>query len=1086
MKTLAKAVLIVTLLKKLLVVGACAAQVGAACGPQGGGLPPPQNPSLSMLHRVIASYWFADRYEWDVETQVTSNGNVRVEEFVVSDSAAVAPYTNPPAVGTKVSGPTMTGGNASLAANGSWAGTAAQPNLNAVVGVDSAGVGETVTFTRRWRATHNGTPGVYTTRAWAKGESPDNTPVSISSLLTLPPPAAPENPVIGGALNVSAVTANGANWNVTFTAYLEAFGNTTLSSPQFTLPLNFQATSAIVSVGDPVSLHLTGNTSYNGVGTPALLTGAGTLTPGQRDTITVVVTFSAGNQTAWTMQGIASAIGPSPNFIVTNDLSDWGTDPDPSDDGNPSGGGESNGTEFFKPISGTSPTDVVSTGAGLWVGCTVYPKGGLSSTQFTSGNGMILVDSLAQSTPTQTDTLEAWSDGTPKIIRTAAIFPHGGTWNCTLPGSPQAGGDSVDTASDPPVNVVINGVTQDFVRANFSTPQPLMGRVYRQGYASRSNGEPNDASGNPADVLTHYYNWWVDNGAKRSFIAIHNRMAWDQVSFNGASSFDATTTTIKAASFSLVARPGHTFQIRWAAKQNLATGVLTAVDLWKPGIFTHPCGANAGAGFLRTGEMLFIEITEGMDPEPIQAWHTASWYKMTEALPWTEDLIEFGNFATTGADSLKGVFQMRSLAYIEGSFNEQPVRAHWMNIRDFAHEYRTFDSGDPVCGYMEANEQYEPHYGIFKAGLAMSRVQADSIRVNHPLAFAKAMYLFESHARRQIGQSYNINYNFPGRSQTEQWGTNWPHVQHGASDSNRPGRSSQTPAPNYKPIGAYIWPLWYVTAFPFAPEAINRKKDLAYYLATNTAWRNAIVSGEARMAANTLLFLAFAYEDTDSVRYRDAASALLEDRFANEVWPTVPTSDWCATTLLCDRPWMWNMNVASARRNIYTWDEHGDTSQSAGARSAIAEYQTFFAVNGTYNASPTYPGGTYPTCTNPGPPTPFVFSPAAWGCASNCAGCGPPTCVNVPDDSFWAVVAGAAMVDYTPNQQIYKDLFRSGARYIGAGDSYLCPDEWESGALPQKIAGVLTWGWPCLRGLEGTFGQRHQYGTQPSETLFDE
>ncbi|MCB1718795.1 MAG: hypothetical protein KDK05_26970, partial [Candidatus Competibacteraceae bacterium] len=172
--------------------------------------------------------------------------------------------------------------------------------------------------------------------------------------------------IIGSYIGVAKnATVNGNE--VTFDIYLEAFGSATLSQLSLTenldgvfggggsgdqdVPLapNYTLISAPVLIDDPGTLNL--NPGFDGSSDQEFLAAGSTLNGGSTAQIQFVVRV---NQLI--DQGLGLGLGEyqnevlvtaeQPNGVYLLDYSDFGTDPDPNGDGNPTDAGENDPTFF--------------------------------------------------------------------------------------------------------------------------------------------------------------------------------------------------------------------------------------------------------------------------------------------------------------------------------------------------------------------------------------------------------------------------------------------------------------------------------------------------------------------------------------------------------------------------------------------------------------------------------------------------------------------------------------------------------------------------------------------------------------------
>jgi len=196
--------------------------------------------------------------------------------------------------------------------------------------------------------------GVYSNQVTAAAVSPSGTPTSdLSDAGIDPDPQGPdaddptvfvigEEPVLGVAKNAAVAVSD-----VTFDYYLENLGTAALATLALADDLdavfgagNYAVTSGPALVDDPGTI--TPNALFDGSLEPALVS-AGTLAAGATAQIRVVVhvlVLADLGSGLGVYQNQVTAAGTTAAGAVTSDLSDAGTDPDPSGDGDPTGAGE--------------------------------------------------------------------------------------------------------------------------------------------------------------------------------------------------------------------------------------------------------------------------------------------------------------------------------------------------------------------------------------------------------------------------------------------------------------------------------------------------------------------------------------------------------------------------------------------------------------------------------------------------------------------------------------------------------------------------------------------------------------------------
>ena len=152
-------------------------------------------------------------------------------------------------------------------------------------------------------------------------------------------------PDIGIAKAVTSVVNIGdGRHTVTFDFALTNLGTVTLHNIQVADNLN------AVFAGRPLSgltvsstPGLTPNPSYNGSSNTILLIGTDTLFAGAGGRITLTVTVVPGATLSYSNQALVTATDIS-GVLLDSDLSDNGTNPDPNNDGDPTGAGEDDPT----------------------------------------------------------------------------------------------------------------------------------------------------------------------------------------------------------------------------------------------------------------------------------------------------------------------------------------------------------------------------------------------------------------------------------------------------------------------------------------------------------------------------------------------------------------------------------------------------------------------------------------------------------------------------------------------------------------------------------------------------------------------
>ena len=210
-----------------------------------------------------------------------------------------------------------------------------------------------------------------------------------------------EMPVVGIAKSASTVTTtDGLNYQTTFTLTVENLGNVVLSevdviddlSSTFPAPVTVTSITGLIASGS-----LTADTNYNGVtNTQLLIPAASTIALNGTETIVFTVNFATnGSPGPFGNQAVANAEGPGGS--TTTDLSDDGTDPDPSDNNDPTEAGENDPTTLVLPanLTGTvwldaNENDAIDPTETVLAGWTIELRnnaGMLVSTVVTNSNG---------------------------------------------------------------------------------------------------------------------------------------------------------------------------------------------------------------------------------------------------------------------------------------------------------------------------------------------------------------------------------------------------------------------------------------------------------------------------------------------------------------------------------------------------------------------------------------------------------------------------------------------------------------------------------------------------------------------------
>lgn len=161
---------------------------------------------------------------------------------------------------------------------------------------------------------------------------------------------------IGAAKSVTAITQQGnGTYDISYVVVVRNYGGNTLFNVQVTDDLQStfpNPATFTVTAGPVASGTLTPNGSFNGTGDVNLITNASTLAPGAQETITFTVNVDV-NGSAGTFYNTAIASGTdNVGGNAVADSSDWGTNPDPNLNNNPTEAGENTPTPT--PVGGNA------------------------------------------------------------------------------------------------------------------------------------------------------------------------------------------------------------------------------------------------------------------------------------------------------------------------------------------------------------------------------------------------------------------------------------------------------------------------------------------------------------------------------------------------------------------------------------------------------------------------------------------------------------------------------------------------------------------------------------------------------------
>lgn len=875
---------------------------------------------------------------------------------------------------------------------------------------------------------------------------------------------------------------------------------------QMLLSTTFPATSSLISVDPPTSTghFLTVNPNFNGTGDPAINNPlvADVMGPGDADTLSVRVHFDEGDQTTFSQFAQVFA-AREPDDAPMSDTTDCGEAYD-NGDGDPGGAGEDDPCSFTVPPTGdpTTLTDVVANAAGNWVGCLVFPQASsVDSVDLLVGaNGLRMRDSLGAEITLQASGLAYWPDQTVRVARAAAKFTHAGTWYVFEHDTPLAASDTANTAIDCFFKVRLDKGGGDvdtltFSRGDFSSVSTT-GNVVRFGLAEKQANGGETYLGSPGDMQARVWMAWFADGTQRAWLAVRNQKrptGWGQ-SYN-AGVWGGDTAAERTCSVEIIREATKQMRLRWASDMNLGSGADTAsISLWDPNSYDHPdwydcdgdncratdpCGPGSECGNCNScwvfhdgedsdfgGRFLAAmdircQLSNGMSPEPVQAWQSAQTYVSTKALPFTDDLVIHHGAAWSGADSLLASVESHARQWIEGVDAENPIQSYWKNIVMFGQQWRSFDAGGgstaPNSGVFISSsvghDQYETNLGSLKFKLSTSRVTNDSLNA-YPNIGDKAWKLCEQAYWCDSATRINIDYS----DERIKDGTIFPHVLHGDDGADSIGRSGQKPTFSYM-HGVVILPMYYLAADPFALEDYTRWIGTMSYIVNHAVYGPQVGEGEPRTPAQAINWTSMAYDMGRTTSQRSdlmkACRAFLQGRN----WSAEPELPGCSAYWDGKKCWQLAYANSAVYQAALVLERQGQADSAAVVRGYADNLATMLWDHAKVSQSGSGDKNKFrnPPCTSE-----FVISPVLgflenWGRSG--AGC--PTngenWVNFWMANYASSFAQGPMVSHAD------ETMRIATRHVD--DGYNCPFQSYGGTYQkQGIVGHWYWAWAKSKG----------------------
>ena len=319
-----------------------------------------ENPEIGVAKQVVSNVNNADgTYTVTYDIAVENLGDVNLNNVQLTENLAT---TFASATGFSFSSLSVTSGT--VTANPDFDGNS---DTNLLAGSDTMAVDDTATLQLVIVVTPGAALGPYDNTVVADGTSPggtgvtddsddgtevdpdgdgessgpnDNDPSGEDTEDDPTPVEFTENPVIGTSKVVSDLQNNGdGSYTVTYDFALENFGDINLSNVQLTEDLTTTFAGATSFTFDSLTVTsgtVTANTSFNGSSNVNVLAGTDSMNVGDTATLQLVVTVVPAVLDT-TFENQTEVSGTSPAGETVTDQSDDGTDPDPDEDGNPTG-----------------------------------------------------------------------------------------------------------------------------------------------------------------------------------------------------------------------------------------------------------------------------------------------------------------------------------------------------------------------------------------------------------------------------------------------------------------------------------------------------------------------------------------------------------------------------------------------------------------------------------------------------------------------------------------------------------------------------------------------------------------------------
>lgn len=1086
----------------LILCGAALAQVGASCGPVATNPPPVENPSISVTKSITASTWNAAYYEWTISVIAQNTGNVKLTSFALTDSANIPAYI-PNGTWSKISGPTLVLGNASLAVNASWDGAAgANAQLLTSSAPDSIGIGETVVVQYVCRVTHGGATGPWLDRAWGRGTSPASAVVVDDALITLTPPVAPETPTIGIAKYFGAVTGTAPNFSAPCTLIVKNLGNVTINQIDVrdTVANAFAGISgaSLTSITGKSSRRFTFKSTFNGTsahdsclsivaGDSLRIASTGTAST---DTLAFTVNFNAGTGTSFSNSARAVAKNLA-NTITTSDVSDWGTNPDPSGNGDPSDPGESDASQFSIPATATGNPDLVMDASGATVFNVPFAEGAMPVATITgAGTGLaIQVDGGGAVLPTQCEVFNTWGDGSVRNLTMAAVVTGGTTYDVVS--ATQTG--SAVTITEPICDVLLNGTTYDFTLADAvaASPIPADGRVWRRAQITKTDGSPDfcvSGSCGPGGLKIIMDVWWFSDGTQRVIVRVRNQ----NMTSAGVNIWDYGQASDEAADITIVRDDGAaTMLMRDAVASGMSAGNQSSLHVWHSGTYSHCEGSQYNfGGIIRCGEDLAVMVTSSTTEEAPKAMFAPAYVDLTSgAIPRTANMHIYGaTFAS--ADSIVCLTETRNRVLTLNLDGLSPFNAaSQTNIRDLGGVVRQEDMGNETpagCGHHFDMGQYGLQAGLLVQWLGLVRNAADTVAA-YPTWDNESW----EHARRGSWHQCNVGrYHLQYGVERAIWGMQCAHVAHnndGKQQQGRGGGSGANPTLQYGHGESQGLMAVLTREKPYEDAMLDMQQHLEYAYSTRTGgagslWSANIVNGEGRWQAGFFRWVAMALAMTsgDSLYATIGMEGMRawSDRFDFDVLPGELLNQNCASfSGWCNgKGWMIAQAVLELREMMRELRAYGFNGEADEAAAIVSEFQSVLYRNAwAPDVVQNDRSLNYPACAGPDVPTAMPDHIWQWRTIGDVS----------ERTNFWLALHGSMISGYQADPIEYRRLWQWGVRHFSDTNEteYIACFDDNRGYMPAVV--VLNWGLDAMREHDGALDTGSQE-RQTSEVIWDD